>query len=64
MAAEKTTSRPGLATPSEAAEYLGRKASTLRKWRAIGEGPKYVGRGHGVRYLWRDLDAWIAENTH
>ncbi|MGH3388632.1 MAG: helix-turn-helix domain-containing protein [Actinomadura sp.] len=60
----KTATRPGLATPAEAAEYLRRSRKTLRNWRSNGEGPTYVGRGHGVRYRWRDLDAWIDANSH
>jgi helix-turn-helix protein len=59
-----TTRRQPLATPAEAAAYLARSPKTLRNWRSNGEGPRYVGRGHGVRYRWRDLDAWMDANTH
>lgn len=57
--AARTTSRPGWATPQQAAEYTGFKVSTLRVWRSTGKGPRFTGRGHGVRYRWADLDAYM-----
>lgn len=62
MAAATKTDRRGLARTAEAAEYLGVAPGTLRNWRSQGRGPKYIGRGSGVRYAWRALDTWIAEN--
>ncbi|WP_329520550.1 helix-turn-helix domain-containing protein [Spirillospora sp. NBC_01491] len=62
--AATTTDRRGLARTAEAAEYLGRSVGTLANWRSAGTGPRFSGRGHGVRYRWADLDAWITENTH
>ncbi|WP_198679475.1 helix-turn-helix domain-containing protein [Thermomonospora amylolytica] len=59
-----TTTLPALLTPAEAAAYLRRSPKTLRNWRSRGIGPKYTGRGHGVRYRRDDLDAWIRANTH
>jgi hypothetical protein len=58
-----TTDRRALATPAQAAEYLARSPKTLRNWRASGIGPKFSGRGQGVRYRYRDLDAWVDANT-
>lgn len=59
MAAQKTTSRPGYATPREAAEYTGFTVETLRVWRCTGKGPEFCGRGRGVRYRWADIDAFM-----
>ena len=51
----------------EAAEYLGLRPQTLRKWRHQGRGPRYVRFGAGmharVAYALDDLRAWIAERT-
>ena len=44
----------------EAAEYLGRKPSTLSKWRMDSRGPKYNKQGSRVSYRKVDLDAWLA----
>jgi hypothetical protein len=53
----------GLLDSAEAAAYLGRDPKTLRNWRSTGQGPRFSGRGRGVRYRLRDLDAWIDANT-
>jgi hypothetical protein len=63
MAATRTVPA-GLLNTAQAAAYLGREPQTLRKWRSLGEGPRFSGRGRGVRYRLRDLDAWIDANTH
>lgn len=57
-----TVTTPMLTT-AEAAAHLGRKPQTLRNWRNLRTGPKYSGRGKGIRYHVRDLDAWIRANT-
>jgi predicted DNA-binding transcriptional regulator AlpA len=33
--------------------------STLRQWRASGQGPAYVKMGRLVRYLRADVEVWI-----
>jgi len=44
---------------SEAADYLGTKAGTLKNWRHRGEGPKYhVINRRLVRYHGDDLDSF------
>lgn len=53
-----------VARPAEAADYIGVSPKTLRNWRSLKRGPKYVGRGHGVRYPYRELEAWLKANTH
>lgn len=47
----------------EAAEYLGVALGTLANWRCQGRGPKFSGRGAGVRYRLSDLDAYIRAET-
>ena len=43
----------------EAADYLGLKAPTLRKWAVLRKGPVAVKVGSAVRYRQADLDAWL-----
>lgn len=56
-----------LMTTAEAAGTLGIKAATLRKWRHLGRGPRFVryGDGSGGRcfYRVRDIDQWLGERT-
>jgi excisionase family DNA binding protein len=46
-----------------AAEYLGTSVRHIRELRHRGE-LDYVKVGSLVRYLYADLDAWIAERRH
>ena len=52
----------------DAAQQLGMKSQTLRKWRHNGRGPRYVrlGNRRTGRAMYRpsDLDAWLAANTY
>jgi hypothetical protein len=48
----------------EAAHYIGRKPQTLHGWRGTGFGPKYVKQGRMIGYRVKDLDEWLAANTH
>ena len=47
----------------KAAEFLGLAPMTLRRWRSIGRGPRYVKLGDtnqsGIRYRVSDLTAWV-----
>ena len=43
-------------TETEAAEYLGLKAGTLRNWRKDSVGPAYSRLGRAVRYSPEDLE--------
>jgi len=60
------TPSPLLSSP-EAARYLGIKPQTLRKWRLLGKGPKYVRIGDSLRsrvaYRLSDLEAWVEART-
>jgi hypothetical protein len=49
-------------TDIEAAERLSLSVATLRAWRLVGRGPRYVKFGRAVRYLVTDLEAFIAES--
>lgn len=59
----KHTEEPLLLTPKEVAALLGFTLSTLRRWRARGDGPTYVrcggALGH-VRYHAASVRAWLA----
>jgi excisionase family DNA binding protein len=48
-----------LLSTEEVAEVLGRPARTLRQWRYLGEGPRYLKVGATVRYRARDVEAWL-----
>ncbi len=56
-----TSTREALATTAEVAAYLGRTPKTLRNWRCLGIGPRYIGRHDGVRYRWSDVEAYLKE---
>ena len=56
--------RQPLATPEEVAEYLRKPVRTLEQWRYRKVGPRYIKAGpREVRYDWRDVDAWLAEQS-
>jgi excisionase family DNA binding protein len=48
-----------LLSTEEVAEVLGRPARTLRQWRYLGEGPRYLKVGATVRYRARDVESWL-----
>jgi excisionase family DNA binding protein len=48
-----------LLSTEEVAEVLGRPARTLRQWRYLGEGPRYLKVGATVRYRARDIEEWL-----
>jgi excisionase family DNA binding protein len=48
-----------LLSTEEVAEVLGRPPRTLRQWRYLGEGPKYLKVGATVRYRAHDVEAWL-----
>jgi excisionase family DNA binding protein len=41
------------------AEYLGLTETTIRQWRWMGKGPRWVKVGRHVRYPQADTDAWL-----
>lgn len=50
-----------LNTTEALSKYTGISIPTLQRWRARGEGPKYVKLGHLVRYPKVSVEAWIAD---
>ena len=57
------TARAPLATPEEVAEYLGLTAKTLKNWRSLRIGPRYLKTGGRVRYRWADVEKWHDERA-
>jgi len=51
-----------LMNTKEAAEYLGLSAYTLRNWRQLSRGPRWVAVGRLPKYRPVDLDCFIEEN--
>ena len=49
-----------LLTEKQAAIYLSRSASSLRRDRRNGSGPKFVRLGHSIRYARTELDAYLS----
>jgi len=43
----------------QVAEFLGVSVATIRRWRLLGRGPKYLKIGAAVRYKLDDLTTWI-----
>jgi Helix-turn-helix domain len=43
----------------EVAEVLGRPPRTLRQWRYLNQGPRYLKVGATVRYRARDVEDWL-----
>lgn len=51
---------------AQVAEILGIKPATLRKWRHLNKGPRWIKLGRRAMYKPEDVTAWIdtqAENT-
>ncbi|WP_030918991.1 helix-turn-helix domain-containing protein [Streptosporangium amethystogenes] len=55
--------RRNLAKPSEVAEFLGVPEKTLTEWRYLRKGPPYGKVGRYIRYSWRDVESWFAEQV-
>jgi predicted DNA-binding transcriptional regulator AlpA len=45
---------------AQVAEVLGKPPRTLRQWRYLGSGPKYLKVGAAVRYRARDVEEWLS----
>lgn len=56
-----------LLSTKQAADYLGLKSQTLRRWRMQGDGPAYVRLGNTPRarvaYRNADLDLWLDQRV-
>ena len=51
-------------TSKEAALYINTTPDVLRVWRSQGKGPRFKGRGHFIRYVKVDLDAFMGGYDH
>lgn len=49
-----------LLTERDAAKILHVSVQLLRKWRAMGTGPKYVRLGRCIRYALSDIESYIS----
>lgn len=49
--------------PKEVSQLYHWSPSTLRDWRALGIGPKYIKDGRYISYRITDLDAYISSRT-
>lgn len=52
-----------LYTEQQAAEVLGCSVGTLRRWRRVGEGPRFVKYPRLVRYRAADLEKFLGDHT-
>jgi predicted DNA-binding transcriptional regulator AlpA len=57
--AEERRAVERLLSTEEVADVLGRPPRTLRQWRYLGEGPRYLKVGAPVRYRAHDVEAWL-----
>ncbi len=57
----KTNTRQRLLNEREVASSCSISVLTLRKWRSVKRGPKFIKISNLVRYRPEDIDAWIAE---
>jgi Helix-turn-helix domain len=48
-----------LMSEAQVAEILGKPPRTLRQWRYLGIGPRYLKVGATVRYRTHDVEAWL-----
>ena len=48
-----------LMNEQQVAEVLGRPPRTLRQWRYLGVGPRYLKVGAAVRYRPSDIEEWL-----
>ena len=54
-----TTSLETLMTEHHLARITGMSVATVRRWRLLRQGPKYIKIGAAVRYKPEDVSAWL-----
>ena len=47
----------------EAAKIIGLSVQTMRNWRHLRKGPKYLKIGRSIRYDLLDISDWCKKNT-
>lgn len=52
-----------LLNEQQAAKALTVSVATMRRWRLLRQGPKYLKIGASVRYRPADLEAWLDSRT-
>ena len=52
-----------LVTPSQLADRIGIKETTLANWRVIGRGPRFIRVGRAIRYRIEEVEAWLDRRT-
>lgn len=55
--------RVALASPAEVAAHLGVPVKTLYQWKYRGTGPAALKVGRHLRYRWRDVEAWLDQQS-
>jgi len=53
---------PNLLTERQAAAWLRHSLPTIRRWRRVGNGPKFVRFGRLIFYRLEDLDAFLVSH--
>ena len=56
-------SQTKLLTESQVADILNLRVATLRRWRWIGQGPRFIKIGAAVRYDPEQLKAYLAKQV-
>ena len=48
----------------DVARITGLSVASVRRWRLLRQGPKYIKIGAAVRYKPRDISAWLESRPH
>jgi len=59
-----STSLEALITEHDVARISGMSVASVRRWRLLRQGPKYLKIGAAVRYKQGDLSAWLASRPY
>lgn len=60
MVTQNANQLPEMLTELNVARCVGMSVQTVRRWRRLGQGPKYLKIGSCVRYRAEDVSLWIA----
>ena len=55
-----STSLEKLLTEHDVARITGLSVASVRRWRLLRQGPRYLKIGAAVRYKLEDIEAWLA----
>jgi predicted DNA-binding transcriptional regulator AlpA len=55
---------PSLLNERDVARITGLSVASVRRWRLVRQGPKYLKIGAAVRYKEGDLSAWLASRPY